>query len=129
MKQRQFYWIPILLWGLLGLGTSGIAYAEPIDHFKGEPANSLEQALENLAEYNQKLEATLSERELNATSLGNIHQYTYTLENALGKIHEELRQLADTLEEVHIASETNDTETVLTKSREYLSVSRQAIRH
>ncbi|WP_303900906.1 DUF6746 family protein [Thiohalomonas denitrificans] len=129
MNQRNSHLTSMILGGILGLGMTGITHAEPIDHFKGKPAKTIEQALENFAEYNQRLDAMLSGGELNATSLATIHEYTYTLENALEKIQAELELVADTLEEVHRASETNETQTVLTKSREYLSASRQAIRH
>ncbi len=50
-----------------------------------------------------------------------------TLENALGKINEELTRLADTLEELHVASEEYDRETAMNKGHEYLSVAREII--
>ena len=48
-----------------------------------------------------------------------MHQLTYTLENALGKINQELAKLAETLEAVHVASETGDVGTVLARGREF----------
>jgi hypothetical protein len=38
-----------------------------------------------------------------------IHELTYTLENALGKLSEDLAKAAVDLEEVHLASEKLDT--------------------
>lgn len=49
-----------------------------------------------------------------------VHQLTYTLENALGKIHEEVTQLVDTLEEVHLASEATDPQDMKKKAQTYL---------
>ena len=77
------------------------------DHFKGKAADTLEQAVANFSEYNQKLN-TLLQAELTPLAMAEIHQLTYTLEVALEKIHSETGKLKDTLEEVHIASEHMD---------------------
>ena len=50
------------------------------------------------------------------------------MENALEKINAELTALTDTLEEVHVASEIADRDTVLTKGREYVSTARKVIK-
>lgn len=110
--------------------VSAVAYddhRERVDHYEGLPAETLEDAVKNFSEYNRKLAAVLDKGELTAEDLDTIHQLTYTLENALEKINEEFSALADTLEEVHVASETTDYETVKTKGQKYLSVSRQLI--
>lgn len=59
--------------------------------------------------------------------MSTVHELTYTLENALEKITTEFTALAETLEAIHVASETADSATVMTRGREYLSVSRQVI--
>lgn len=100
---------------------------ERMSHYKGLPAETLEAAVGNFSEYNHKLEALLGKGELSAEDLAAVHEITYTLENALVKINAEFMALADTLEEVHVASETADTATVVNKGREYLRVSRQVI--
>ncbi|MCA1806064.1 MAG: hypothetical protein LC646_12220 [Xanthomonadaceae bacterium] len=111
---------------LLTIGGPAHADERP-DHFKGLPANTLEEAVRNFSEHNHKLEAVLTQDTLTSRELFAIHELTYTLENALERINTELEALAETLEEVHVASETADTETVRSKGGEYLSVSRKMI--
>ncbi|MBL1376924.1 DUF6746 family protein [Zobellella iuensis] len=96
------------------------------DHYQGEPAETLEQAVANFSEYNAKL-AELLAGELTPAALNEVHQLTYTLENALAKINEETATLAQTLEEVHIASESNQPQVVKDRGQAYLAVSRTLI--
>ena len=96
-------------------------------HYKGEAANTLEQAVVLFSEYNTKLETVLA-GELTPKTMSEIHQLTYTLENALEKIEDEMDELADTLERVHKASEVSDTGTVLSAGRQYLETSREIIK-
>ena len=96
-------------------------------HYKGKPAATLPEAVQNFSEYNAKLEAILK-GEVSDAQMAEVHQLTYTLENALGKINEELARLADTLEKVHVASEKLDREGVTRHGREYLSVSKQIVK-
>ena len=49
-------------------------------------------------------------------------------QDALEKLREEMEDLAEVLEEVHLASENADPETVKSKGRDYLETSRQVIR-
>lgn len=103
------------------------AIAGETDHFKGQPANTLEQAVANISEYNNQLE-TLLTSELSPEVLGQIHILTYTLENALEKLDDSIDQLEDTLEKVHKASEHADSETVQSAGKQYLSNSRKIIK-
>lgn len=96
-------------------------------HFEGKPSETLEQAVANFAEYNVKLEKVLA-GELDAKALYEIHQLTYTLEVALEKINEELTELAEVLEELHVATEKNDAATAKVKGREYLDTARKVIK-
>ena len=48
------------------------------------------------------------------------HQLTYTLEIALEKINQEMAALADTLEEVHVASETSAPEKLVEEGKKYM---------
>lgn len=123
MKSKILLGVILSAWVALGL----VAHAERPDHFKGLPADTLEDAVKNFSEYNQKLATVLDKSELSAADLATIHELTYTLENALEKIGAELTALAETLEEVHVASETADSKTVLSKGREYLSTARKVI--
>lgn len=112
----------------LGLvSTLPVAAAEDGSHFKGKPAETLAQAVTNFSEYNHKLQAILDGK-VTDSDLAEVHILTYTLENALKKINEDMNRLADTLEAVHKASEKLDREAVIEHGREYLAVSHQIVK-
>ncbi len=96
--------------------------ADRVEHFEGLPAPTMDDAVKNLTEYNAKLRHILNQEQIVGADLANVHKLTYTLENALAKITAELTELAETLEAVHLASESGDIETVKTKGAEFLSV-------
>lgn len=123
--KRAILSLPVLF-ALLTIPPLSPAEERP-DHFKGLPAETLEEAVGNFSEYNGRLEEILSSEELSAADLSAIHELTYTLENALGKINEELTALADVLEEVHLASEHNGYDDVRRHGRQYLDISRRII--
>ena len=100
---------------------------DDVNHYKGEPANTLEQAVANFSEYNTKLEKILA-GELTPETMNDVHQLTYTLENALEKMDDELDELAETLERVHKASETSDDATVRSAGKQYLETSRKIVK-
>lgn len=110
----------VLMLGLLPLAMA----SERPDHFEGEPARTLEEALDNFSTYNARLAEIIAADRLDARAVAEVHQLTYTLENALEKIREELAELAEVLEEVHVASEHNDGETVQARGRVYLDTAR-----
>jgi len=111
---------------VFALGVSGIACADARpDHFKGEPAETFQEAVANFSAYNEKLAAILAKNTLEPADIVQIHELTYTLENALEKINEEFEDLADTLEEVHVASERLDAAQVRTQGEIYLDTARQ----
>ncbi len=115
----------------LAFATPGILFAsddDRPDHFKGEPSKTLEQAVRNFSEYNQKLAGMLEKNELNAEDLYTVHNLTYTLENALEKIEDELEELEEVLEEVHKASERADADTVSTRGKVYLDKAQALIK-
>ena len=103
------------------------AFASDSDHFKGHPANTLEQAIANFSEYNSKLEKVLA-GDLTPEAMNEVHLLTYTLENALQKLDDEIDALEDTLEKVHKASERADTDTVRSAGEQYLSNSREIVK-
>ena len=111
-----------LLAGLvLAFGVSGAALAdERPDHFEGEKAANLDEALVHLSSYNAKLEAVLAKEELGPEDTAEVHQLTYTLENALARIKSEVEAMEETLEEVHVASERYEVGTVRSQGRKYL---------
>lgn len=108
------------LLALLLLFVVGLVQADSRpDHFKGLPSNTLEEAVKNFVEHNKQLEALLSGN-ISSREMMQVHQLTYTLENALEKIHEEVTQLVDTLEELHVASEGTDPQDMKGKGEVYL---------
>ncbi|MCC5888849.1 MAG: hypothetical protein JJT88_20610 [Gammaproteobacteria bacterium] len=115
--------IPLFAWSL-----AGHADVPRVDHYEGMAAESLEEAFAHLAEYNERLAAIVDGDVLTPTDLNAIHQLTYTLENALERIRTEVVSIAETLEEVHLASEGADGDRTLAQARAYLEASNQLIR-
>jgi DNA repair exonuclease SbcCD ATPase subunit len=90
---------------------AGPATAHEVDHYEAKPSETLEQAVENFTEYNQRLAEIMAKDELTGDDMERIHQLTYTLEVALAKINEEMAALPETLERLHLSSEAhNETE-------------------
>ncbi len=92
-----------------------------LDHYQGKPAETLEQAVANFAEGNRELRQLL-EGEVSNADLARVHELSYTLENALGKMNQEMKVLAVLLEQVHLASETAKAETVQGSGRAYFEI-------
>lgn len=107
--------------------TLPAAADEEYSHFKGEPSKTLAQAVANFSEYNNRLEQVLA-GELTPEAMNEVHQLTYTLENALGKLDDELENIAERLEKVHKASEHAAPDTVKQQGAVYLEKSRTIIR-
>lgn len=101
------------------------ADTDRVEHFKGKPAETLEQALDNLHEGNQALATLLNDTPITAETSYEIHQLTYTLENALERIEDEMDRLEDTLETVHLASEANRADRLERYGQQYLDLARQ----
>lgn len=97
-------------------------------HSKGEAAETTQQAVTNLSQYNPKLEALLAKDELTAMDMHEVHMLTYTLENALQRIQADLESTAALLEEVHIASETDKPDVVKTRGKAYLEGARALVK-
>ena len=116
----------LLAFALMAVTSWAYAHERP-DHFKGLPAETLEEAVANFSEYNKKLEAMM-DKGLSRRDMGEVHQMTYTMENALEKIHEEVAQLVDTLEDLHLASEGTDPRDMATKAAIYLEAAQTLIK-
>ncbi|MFO7594605.1 MAG: DUF6746 family protein [Pseudomonadota bacterium] len=117
-----------LLTAAFTLGVLSFAVqAERIDHFKGKEAETLNEAYENLETGNRKLQK-LMEGELTAETMAEIHQLTYTLENALQKIDSDIDRIAASLEAVHLATERNNTAVAREQGKRYLDLSREIVR-
>lgn len=96
-----------------------VADDERVEHYRGEPAASLTEALGNLAEYNQQLRALVDKGQLSGDDFHQIHQLTYTLENALGRLDDELDAMQEDLENIHLASERGEAGRILQAAPEY----------
>jgi|SRR5699024_10728791 len=111
----------------LSVAAVAVADDDRPDHYKGLASPDLQTAVANFSEYNNRLEKELS-GELTNANLEKIHQLTYTLEVALEKIEDELDDLADLLEEVHLASENYDFAGVKKHAPAYLETARTVIK-
>lgn len=118
---------PILVISALVNGANIIA-DENYDHFPSLEAPNLTIALCNLGSFNQQLADITSKPELTATDMVKIHELTYTLENAIARIREELTATAADLEKVHKASERLDGKTIATTGEKYLATTNQILR-
>lgn len=106
----------------LSFGVATMAKAETVEHFKGESVDSLEEAVTHFKRSNQRLETLLKKDSMSADDVTKVHELTYTLENALAKINQELDKLAATLEGVHLASEKYDADAVHEHGEAYMDV-------
>lgn len=90
------------------------------DHFEGKSSETLEQAMSNLAEYNAKLSDMLTSGELTPRQMADIHQLTYTLEEALAKLKDEVETMQEQVETVHLGSEQMKFDDVKQTGQDYL---------
>lgn len=107
--------------------TSSLADQPRPDHFKGQQAANLGEAVELFRQSNVTLQKLIA-GELTPAVMVEIHQLTYTLENALEKIHTETTQLKDVLEEVHLGSEQMDFAKVEQQAKLYLETATTLIK-
>ena len=91
-----------------------------VEHFAGESAESLDEALSHVDQYNRRLDELIAAGEVSAETSYQVHQLTYTLENALMRLEEELTAVKDTLERVHLASEANQGDVIEREGKRYL---------
>lgn len=111
---------------VLGIGLAAIVASRPAaaderpDHYQAKPAETLQQAVANLNEYNDRLASILAGDEIGVAEMNDVHQLTYTLETALARLDAELAAAADALETVHQASESRDGAAIRQAGRRYL---------
>ena len=96
-----------------------------IAHYEGKSAENIEQAQVNLSKYNSRMAKLLSKDNLDTEDIQKIHNITYTLENALAHLEKQLEQLQVNLEEIHLASERGDGDTISQLGSDYLLKSKQ----
>ncbi|WP_311944149.1 DUF6746 family protein [Halomonas piscis] len=110
-----------------GTGTAAADDNDRPDHFDGKPAETLEAAVTNFSEGNQHLAELLEADTLGDEQLAEIHQLSYTLENALAKIDDEVEAMAESLEEVHVGSETGAPKQVADSGQTYLEAAQTLV--
>lgn len=92
--------------------TVATAEETQVDHYFAEPSETIQEAVDNFVAYNAKVRDVLARESLDVADMEEIHQYTYTIELALAKINEEFGTLAETLEILHLASESYNEDEV-----------------
>lgn len=112
---------------LILLPFMSLAQAEEqrVEHFSGLAAETLPEAVRNFVDYSEKLAQIITQNELSNEDMTGIHELTYTLENALEKIHAELGALKETLESLHLASEEFNADAVSEYAQAFLQVVEQ----
>ncbi len=108
--------------------TAGNAFAgERADHYKGKVPKSLGQAMNYLRSHNTQLNTLLKAEKLSPQQLDEIHQMTYTMENAIKKLKNEVTLISDSLEALHKASETGKTKITKNLGEKYLLLSKPLV--
>lgn len=89
-------------------------------HFKAlEPASTAE-AFCFLAKYNAELAAITSKEKMSPEDMVKVHELTYTIENAVGKLKDSLTIAAEDLEKTHKASEILKHDVIKESAQMYL---------
>jgi hypothetical protein len=91
------------------------------NHFPSLESHDVQTALCNIQTYNEKLTAITSQPELTALDMVKVHELTYTLENAVNFLKVSLEDVSVDLEEVHMASEKLDQDTIKLSGQKYLT--------
>lgn len=118
--------VTAFLWGVSAADVE--AADQRIEHYEAESSESLQQALTNLQTYNDELQGILQGGELSDDDMVAIHELTYTLETALERLRGDLGDAAETLEEVHLGSESMDENKVRDQGQRYLEVLNQVLK-
>jgi len=125
LSTKSLAFVPALV---LGLATAtGSLASDRVQHYEAKSAATLAEAVANFAEYNDELAAVLERETLEAKDLEAIHEITYTLENALERMRQDMAGLADTLEALHLASEDHDEAAAREQGAAYLASARTLV--
>lgn len=111
---RQFFWLVLTI-----IAPMTVHSDETYDHFASLESPDVATAFCNLLSYNQKLNTVMSKSELSTEDMVKIHELTYTLENAIARLSDTLKDSAAALEEVHLASERLDQQMINTQGTKY----------
>lgn len=93
---------------------------EKYSHFPSLASADTATALCNLEAFNKKLQAIVAKDKLTPEDMVKVHELTYTLENAVIRLQKDLETIAVDLEEVHLASERLDKDTIKGSGKDYL---------
>ncbi|TVS02016.1 MAG: hypothetical protein EA407_10520 [Rhodobacteraceae bacterium] len=99
------------------------AYADDgVDRHDAEKSADLTAAMVTFSESSKRMVTMLARSNMTRETMEEIHQLTYTLDVALAKIIEAATELADLLEEIHLASERSDAEKLSRVTDSYLAI-------
>ena len=107
-----------LLTALMAIASTSIASDDK--HFKGKMPTTYHQAQAQLAEGKAELAKIVADGNVSMAEMGKIHQLTYSLENALEFMEEEMERIQETLERVHKGSEHGTNEQVFKDAQQFL---------
>lgn len=102
--------------------------SDTVDHYAPQPSATLEDALANFTSHNAHLAAILDKPDLSADDMEDIHQLTYTLEDALAKMIAESTAIAVQLEIVHHWSESTNAARLKEHAQTYLEMAGKLVR-
>lgn len=91
-----------------------------VAHYTAQKAGSIDETLVNLREANAKLKSLLA-GEVGEYDIHDIHSLSYTLEESLARLAEEIKQLHNTVADMHFASEGLNRDAVIDYGEAYLS--------
>ena len=94
---------------------------EEYDHFPALEATNTTVAICNLNSFNASLQAILNKPQISVEDMVKVHELTYTLENAVQRLQQDLVVIAEDLEKAHKASEALQQESVRASGNAYLS--------
>lgn len=100
---------------------------EEFEHYRTEKSETLEKAVKNFSEYNKRVAKALEKGELSAADVEQIHEATYTLEDALQRMQQGMEELEHTLETLHRASEAHQVAAVQKAGKAYLDLAGQIV--
>jgi hypothetical protein len=112
---------PIAFALAMTLSPAALAESPPerVAHYQGKQSSDLAEAVANLRDANAHL-ADLLSGEVGEYDMHDIHSLSYTLEDSLAKIREELDGLQHDLESMHFYSEGLRREEVIEYGSRYL---------
>ncbi|WP_104018271.1 DUF6746 family protein [Roseovarius nitratireducens] len=115
--------LPVLAATLvLGHGVLPATAAEEVEHYAAASSETLAEAIENLAAYNAKVEAVMARDDLGVQDMEEVHEYTYTMEQAVARIASEVEKIAVVLERVHLSSEGDNPHALRGATEVYLEM-------